>query len=229
VSSGVGARTGSGSGSTGGGLGGSAQVSVQITDDPSIVAGGSTRLRVTGTASHPSSLSFGYTAVMSADANDGFWGIELTLAEPATFSVQNASTAGVAGGGARKAVTPVRFTALTGSISGNALTAGTYRLEVWIGAFFPSIYTFEMPSAMKPGYASVGTSGAIDVAADWTLVLAPIPTCAAADLDCNGRVDMGDVAIALLEFGPCGGCASDLDGTGVVDFGDIALIMLDFG
>jgi len=56
-----------------------------------------------------------------------------------------------------------------------------------------------------------------------------VPACAAFDLDCNGVVDTGDVAIALLEFGPCAGCPSDVDGTGFVDFGDIALIMLDFG
>ena len=56
-----------------------------------------------------------------------------------------------------------------------------------------------------------------------------VPACAPADLDCNGIVDTGDVAIALLEFGPCPGCPSDIDGTGFVDFGDVALIMLDFG
>ncbi|MFM7809416.1 MAG: hypothetical protein ACKPEA_16025, partial [Planctomycetota bacterium] len=56
-----------------------------------------------------------------------------------------------------------------------------------------------------------------------------VPVCASTDLDCNGTVDTGDIAIALLEFGPCPGCPSDIDGTGFVDFGDVALIMLDFG
>ena len=56
-----------------------------------------------------------------------------------------------------------------------------------------------------------------------------VAACAPTDLDCNGVVDTGDVAIALLEFGPCTGCTSDIDGTGFVDFGDVALIMLDFG
>jgi hypothetical protein len=54
------------------------------------------------------------------------------------------------------------------------------------------------------------------------------PACAFADMDCNGRVDFGDVAMVLLDYGPCAGCPSDLDGTGVVDFGDIALVLMEF-
>jgi alpha-tubulin suppressor-like RCC1 family protein len=49
------------------------------------------------------------------------------------------------------------------------------------------------------------------------------------DLDGNGTVDNGDVALALLDFGPCPGCTSDVDQNGEVDFGDIALILLSFG
>ena len=32
-----------------------------------------------------------------------------------------------------------------------------------------------------------------------------------------------------LDFGPCPGCLSDLDGSGVVDFGDVAIALLNFG
>jgi len=39
----------------------------------------------------------------------------------------------------------------------------------------------------------------------------------------------GDIAFALLDYGPCPGCASDLDGSGEVDFGDVALILLSAG
>jgi hypothetical protein len=49
------------------------------------------------------------------------------------------------------------------------------------------------------------------------------------DIDGSLEVDPGDVAFALLDFGPCPGCASDLDGTGEVDFGDVALILLSSG
>ena len=55
------------------------------------------------------------------------------------------------------------------------------------------------------------------------------PACAFADLDCNGAVDMGDVAMLLLDYGPCAGCPTYLDGSGNVDFGDIALALLNFG
>lgn len=49
------------------------------------------------------------------------------------------------------------------------------------------------------------------------------------DLDGSGAVDTGDLALALLEFGPTAGGAADIDGNGAVDFGDLALILLEFG
>ena len=48
------------------------------------------------------------------------------------------------------------------------------------------------------------------------------------DLDASGAVDAGDLAVMLLDYGPCDGCASDLDGSGIVDFGDVALLLLLF-
>jgi hypothetical protein len=55
-----------------------------------------------------------------------------------------------------------------------------------------------------------------------------IPECFG-DIDGSQEVDQGDVAFALLDFGPCPGCAADLDGSGEVDFGDVALILLANG
>lgn len=49
------------------------------------------------------------------------------------------------------------------------------------------------------------------------------------DLDMNGMIDMGDIALLMLDFGPCAGCANDFDLSGSIDFGDIALVMLQFG
>jgi hypothetical protein len=49
------------------------------------------------------------------------------------------------------------------------------------------------------------------------------------DVDLSGVVDNGDIAFALLDFGPCAGCQSDLDGSGETDFGDVALILLSTG
>jgi hypothetical protein len=55
------------------------------------------------------------------------------------------------------------------------------------------------------------------------------PSCRQMDVDCTGQVDFGDVALVLLDFGPCPGCRTDVDGTGEVDFGDVALVLLDYG
>ena len=49
------------------------------------------------------------------------------------------------------------------------------------------------------------------------------------DIDGSGVVDSGDIAFALLDFGPCADCPSDLDGSNETDFGDIALILLSTG
>ncbi|NBQ15757.1 MAG: hypothetical protein EBU31_14405, partial [Proteobacteria bacterium] len=49
------------------------------------------------------------------------------------------------------------------------------------------------------------------------------------DIDGSGVVDNGDIAFALLDFGPCSKCPSDLDGSGETDFGDVALILLSTG
>jgi hypothetical protein len=56
-----------------------------------------------------------------------------------------------------------------------------------------------------------------------------IPPVCFGDLDLSGSVDNGDIAFALLDYGPCPGCQSDLDASGEVDFGDVALILLSMG
>jgi hypothetical protein len=43
-------------------------------------------------------------------------------------------------------------------------------------------------------------------------------------------VTTADIALLLLEFGPCAGaCPADLDGDGYVTTGDIAFMLLLFG
>jgi len=54
------------------------------------------------------------------------------------------------------------------------------------------------------------------------------PTNVEGDLDGDGVVSGGDIAVLLLDFGDCPGCLSDLDGTGTVDFGDVAILVLLF-
>lgn len=57
------------------------------------------------------------------------------------------------------------------------------------------------------------------------------PSCAPTDLNCDGRIDGGDIAVVVLNWGqcPCGsGCEGDIDQNGYVDAGDISLISLDW-
>ena len=53
-----------------------------------------------------------------------------------------------------------------------------------------------------------------------------------ADLDGDGLVGAGDLAIVLASWsidGSCGGCEGDLDGDGVVDAGDLASVLAAWG
>jgi hypothetical protein len=50
------------------------------------------------------------------------------------------------------------------------------------------------------------------------------PCPQAADLDCDGRVDGGDLAVMLAAWGPGHGPA-DLDGSGEVDAEDLAILL----
>ena len=54
------------------------------------------------------------------------------------------------------------------------------------------------------------------------------PFCGA-DLDGSSMIDLADVALLLLDFGPCSRCAADLDASGMIDLADVALVLLDFG
>jgi hypothetical protein len=67
------------------------------------------------------------------------------------------------------------------------------------------------------------------ISASWKNSYAVQTPFCGADLDGSGAIDMGDVALILLDFGPCGRCAADLDASGTIDMGDVALALLDFG
>ncbi len=49
------------------------------------------------------------------------------------------------------------------------------------------------------------------------------------DIDGDGVVGSGDLALTLLDFGVCPGSAADLDHNGVCDSGDVSMILIDFG
>ena len=67
-------------------------------------------------------------------------------------------------------------------------------------------------------------AGADDV---WfeSVVCTPAPF---GDLDGDRHVGSSDLALLLLDFGPCSGCAADLDQSGEVDGGDVAILLLSY-
>ena len=74
------------------------------------------------------------------------------------------------------------------------------------------------------GFGSVVEAGVDDIAVTEIVC----PTALEGDLDGDGVVGAADLAVLLLDFGPCSGCASDLDQSGAVDSGDIAFLLLLF-
>jgi len=85
---------------------------------------------------------------------------------------------------------------------------------------------FTVPASVPAGsYSLVVTANGIAsdaIAFDYT-------PSRSSDLDGSGDVSEADVALLLLDFGPCIDCASDIDQDGVVTSGDIALMLLSEG
>ena len=73
----------------------------------------------------------------------------------------------------------------------------------------------------------LGAGSVVEAAID-DVEISDISCAVEGDLDGDGVVGGGDIAILLLDFGACPGCPSDLDGSGTVDAGDIAFLLLLF-
>ena len=78
------------------------------------------------------------------------------------------------------------------------------------------------------GWAGEVNGDHADLAMNACLWLDPPPQCPA-DVDGSGHVDGSDIALMLLDYGPCSGCSTDLDGDARVSASDVALLLLDFG
>lgn len=107
----------------------------------------------------------------------------------------------------------------------------------WSGVYFQSVPVPIRGEAM-PGHRFAGFEE-LDAEPDgegllWWTPDAPSATLTAiflpsADLDGDGAVGGGDLAIVLSSWGACGSCAADLDGDGMVGGGDLAAILSRWG
>ena len=104
----------------------------------------------------------------------------------------------------------------------------SFRPAYWASLTWPSSGFGRYAQSATPTYV-VQTGDNPDIYYKTALRLKGVVNACFGDIDGSGEVDNGDVAFALLDYGPCPGCMSDLDGTGEVDFGDVALILLSTG
>jgi hypothetical protein len=104
----------------------------------------------------------------------------------------------------------------------------SFRPAYWASLNWPTTGFGRYAASATPTYV-VQTGDNPDIYYKTALRLKGVVNACFGDIDGSGEVDNGDVAFALLDYGPCSGCASDLDGTGEVDFGDVALILLSTG
>ncbi len=103
-------------------------------------------------------------------------------------------------------------------------------LAIEQGATFPTAQVASLPLAISAdGRTVVGGSGNGETSLPTGGFVLHLDSPCFGDVDGSGTVDQGDIALALLDYGPCPGCSSDLDGSGDVDFGDVALVLLSTG
>jgi hypothetical protein len=175
-----------------------------------------------------------YMLVASATASAA--GGALPVTPDFTFNIAMSATNGKVG----------LFNAVNSNKACGSETAGTLVDKISYG-------TGNCPEGTATAALNV-TSGAVrngdgatdtdNNSADFTVTTVPVPHNAASpapascsgggtpcpeDLDGDGQVSSGDIAVMLLDFGPCAGCASDLDGDGQTSSGDIAVLLLSYG
>lgn len=178
---------GSGSGSTGSGVG-RAALDMTLSN-----TGNETRLRAIGFARHDFNLSTGgadqdeFTAIGTSDPLGQWSGLRLTISESVRFAITNRSEAFAFN--QWNAVDPSRLTALDqgsiaydeGSTVSGVMTAGTYSLDFWIGAYGSSMDG--VADSVRAGWPTPSFFGSVTSAhADWTITMTAVPAPGAAAL-----------------------------------------------
>jgi trimeric autotransporter adhesin len=148
-------------------------------------------------------------ALASLDHGDG---------APALFAGGSFITAG---GNAASRV--ARWDGEAWSPLGSGTSSHVYALAVFDSGDGPHLY-------VGGQFTTAGGEPANNIAR-WRACPSP-PTCAFADLNCDGVVDVFDLLILLGDWGPCGDasdCPSDLSGDTVVDVFDLLALLSSWG
>lgn len=191
----VGSQGGSGSGSTGGGVG-RAAMDIYLMQTTT-----TTRLRALGFARHDFDASTGgsthqeFSAIGTANATGEWSAMQFTVTEDVRFTIENRTEAYVetlfGSGGEWSPVDPAYLSSVgTGSITydegstvSGIMTAGTYSLDLWIGAF--GFDNDGIADAIRPGWQAATGSNFRRVSAslaDWSLTMTVVPAPGAAGL-----------------------------------------------
>ncbi|MFM7808060.1 MAG: endonuclease/exonuclease/phosphatase family protein [Planctomycetota bacterium] len=126
------------------------------------------------------------------------------------------------------------------SVTFSGASASRFSMPAGIGANLAAgartlQFTFNSAGATPGEYATIATVRTSDEAVAGEQVrnvtvnlTVTVGTGLLGDLDGDGLVGAGDIAILLLDYCACAGCSSDLDGNGVVDNGDLSFLLLLF-
>jgi len=176
----INSQGGSGGGTTAGGFGRTGMTVVVLAE------GGGASIRVTGFAEHPDRFN-GHTSSYTRNPNTfGPEGLLLTIEGESDFAITNSSSASpfpsqfpsqFTSTGFFE-ITPARLTAVSGTITSTGvlgqgrLSAGTYRLDLFISAFGSPDYLPEWA-----GYQSILdlNRGVQSASMNWTLSMTPVP------------------------------------------------------
>lgn len=104
----------------------------------------------------------------------------------------------------------------------SALGAGTVGGGVFELFGIPSVSGAPATLLVGGNFNTAGGAPASGLA-QWQGCVAP--SCAPADLNCDGAVNGADLGLLLAAWGTCSGCGADINGDGTVDGADLGLLL----
>lgn len=93
--------------------------------------------------------------------------------------------------------------------------------------------TFELSGTIGQPDAGAMSGGSFDLTGGfWPGLDAGVPTCALADVTCDGAVNVDDLLVVLNNWGECGDCsdcAADITGDCTVNVDDLLIVLNNWG